>query len=83
MMAYMGQSDFCLDIDKSELTEITKHLKTLIEERNRISAQIQPRVEVCREAVWMQYDALVKGQTGDLTGCYLPEHDRAPVVVAR
>ena len=83
MMAYMGQSDFCLDIDKSELSEITRHLQTLIEERNQISAQIQPRVEVCREAVWMQYDALVNGQAGDLTGSYLPEHDRAPAVVAR
>ena len=83
MMAYMGQSDFCLDIDKSELSDIIEHLKSLIEERNRISAQIKPRVKKCQEAVWMQYDALVNGQTDDLTGSYLPEHRRGPVVAAR
>ena len=74
MMAYMGQSEHCVDIDDSDLRDITQRLLTLIERREEISSQIQPRAEACREALQEQYDALVDGTTDTLRGSYLPQH---------
>jgi len=74
MMAYMGQSEHCVDIDDSDLRDITQGLLTLIERREKISSQIRPRAEACREALQKQYDALVDGKTDTLSGSYLPQH---------
>lgn len=83
MMAYMGQSDFCLDIDRSDATQIIDGLQTLLRRRDTVSDAIHERVEQCRDAVALQYDALVGGTTDALHGSFLPAHDPAPAVAAR
>jgi polysaccharide pyruvyl transferase WcaK-like protein len=83
MMAYMGQAEHCMDIDRSSASDIIAGLERLIANRDAVSAAVRARGNRCRDAVSTQYDALVSGTAGSLDGNYLPESASTPIPVAR
>lgn len=83
MMAYMGQAEHCLDIDRSSASDIIAGVERLIANRDAVSAAVRARSNRCRDAVSTQYDALVSGTAGSLDGNYLPESASTPIPVAR
>jgi polysaccharide pyruvyl transferase WcaK-like protein len=83
MMAYMGQAEHCMDIDRSSASDIIAGVERLLADRASVSGEVAARAAFCREAVATQYDALIDGTTAGLVGSYLPDHDSAPAVEAR
>jgi len=75
MMAYMGQAEYCLNIDRCDRRQIIAGLEMLLAEQDMVAAKLLRASDRCRDAVWLQYDALVDGSTKELDGSYLPEHE--------
>lgn len=71
LMEYMGQSAFCLDIDRMTPSLMIARFRQLREQRAAASAIIAERVRACRAALDLQYDRLLSGTRPDFEGSYL------------
>lgn len=83
MMGYMGQGDHVLDIDRCQPDDVLHGVEKLLADRDAISQELLERTALCREAVSLQFDAIVDGTVDALHGSYLPEHEPVPPVAAR
>jgi len=72
LMEYMGQSEYCLDIDTMSVNLMIERFKQLRERRETIGETIVQRVRACRRALNFQYDLLFSGHRPEIDQNYLP-----------
>ena len=72
LMAYMGQSEYCLDIDDASVNLMMERFQRLREQRETAVETIEQRVQACRKALDFQYDLLFSGSHPSVDKSYLP-----------
>lgn len=72
LMAYMGQSAHCLDIDAMSVQEMIDRFQELRAQRAEAVETIERRVDVCREVLDFQYELLLMGARPAVDQNYLP-----------
>ena len=59
LMASMGQSEYCIDIDRFEVAELVSRFQAMVCNGDAIRAQLSERVAGCRARLAEQYDCVL------------------------